>query len=177
MKSKQRAMSHEYSGYIAIAIYSNRLTPIYVGVYSGVDVETGQDSRDVDLPDGEVRSDACSPPEPKRVGFQLVIDAAVRSYPPLWEKPFGIGEHVGVTGNAPVREMCMGSFVRVFNLPVVPEHGCTSRNAITVLEVHFQHDAVAKSENGHTQKTSLEARRGAPGIVGSIFYIRIHERV
>ena len=62
--------------------YSNRLTPICVDEYSAVDMEMGQDSRDVGLPDGEVRSDACSPPEPKRVGFHL-IDATVRSYPPF----------------------------------------------------------------------------------------------
>ena len=55
----------------------------------------------MDLPEGEVRSDACSPPEPKGEGFQIVVDVTVRSYPALWVKLFGVGEHVGVACNAP----------------------------------------------------------------------------
>ena len=56
----------------------------------------------MNLPEGEVRSDACSPPESKGESFQIVVDVAVRSYPSLWVKPFGVWEHVGVTRNGPV---------------------------------------------------------------------------
>jgi hypothetical protein len=67
-----------------------------------VDVETGKTiERETDLPESEVRSDACSPPKSKGEGFQIVVDLTVGAYPSLWVKPFGVGEHVGVARNAP----------------------------------------------------------------------------
>lgn len=90
---------------------------------------------EADLPDGEVRSNACSPSETKRVSFQLVVDVPVRSYPALWDKLFGVWEYIRIARNAPAGG---GQWHRIdfgCGLPVISEHCCPSRNAIAILRV------------------------------------------
>lgn len=56
----------------------------------------------MNLPDGEVGPNARAPSESERVGFQVVVDAPVRSYPTLWVEAFRVREHVRVARDAPV---------------------------------------------------------------------------
>ena len=99
-----------------------------------------QDDQGIDLPKGKIRSDTGSPSESKRVSFQLVVDATVRSYPAFRVEHFWVGEYVGVACNAPVRDVRrsddhMRALVYRFGLPVVPEHGCSRRDVVTILQV------------------------------------------
>lgn len=98
------------------------------------------DGQGIDLPKGKIRSDTGSPSESKRVSFQFVVDATVRSYPAFRVEHFWVGEYVGVARDAPVRDVRRSDdhtriLVYRFGLPVVPEHGCSRRDVVTILEV------------------------------------------
>ena len=115
----------------------------------------------MDLPDGKVRSDARSSSKSKRVGFQLGIDTPIRSYPALRMKLVRVWEYLGVARDAPAIRSVHRSHANMFSLPVVPKHGCTRRNTVPILR-YVLSTSIITFRDTHTQKTSLEARRGAP---------------